>query len=390
MEQLIEHYHRALDITPTGFVRYLEPQINWNSRVIAILGARGVGKTTLLRQHIKLNDDINTSLYVDAGDVYFSSHSLIDVAETFYKNGGRKLYIDEIHRYANWSAEVKMIHDFTADFQVVYSGSSILDLEKGGADLSRRKLQYYLAGMSFREYLELRHGIKVNPRGLEEVIHSTDAPLSTDMRPLNLFKQYLREGYYPFSVEEGFLDRLTSAVNTSLVVDIPQHAKLNLATINKLRKLFYMIAQSVPFQPNISQLARALDVSRNDLPDLIEYLNKAQVIRALHFDVKGLAKVASPDKILLDNTCLSYAFSNERPAIGTLRETAFCQMIAPVEPISASRQTDFKVGAYSFEVGGRNKGTQQVSGLENAYIVRDDTEYRSLNFIPLWHFGFLY
>lgn len=390
MEQLIQRYHRALEMTPTAFVRYLDSQINWNAKVVAILGQRGVGKTVLMRQHIKLNDDISTTLYVDAGDIYFANHSLIDLAETFYKNGGKKLYIDEIHRYKNWSTEVKMMHDFIDDFHVVYSGSSILDLEKGGADLSRRKSQYYLAGLSFREFLKLRHGIDAKVYSLDEILTSVQSPIPSELRPISLFKKYMREGYYPFSTDEDFFDHLMGSVNATLDVDIPQFANLSVATIAKLRKLFYMIAQSVPFQPNISQLAKALSYNRGDLPDLLEYLDKTRLTRSLALDAKGLARVSSPDKLLLDNTVLAFAFSNEAPNIGMLRETAFCQMVAPTAKIEASIRTDFKVGKYSFEVGGRNKGTQQVAGLEDAFIVRDDTEYRSLNFIPLWHFGFLY
>ncbi|MCC8112913.1 MAG: AAA family ATPase [Bacteroidales bacterium] len=390
MEQLQERYRSAIKQAPTQFVRYLDSKINWEARLIGILGARGVGKTILLRQHIKLYDNPDTSLYVDAGDIYFTSHTLYDLANQFQLNGGKKLYIDEIHRYKNWSTEVKMIYDFLPSLQVVYTGSSILELEKGGADLSRRKLEYFLAGLSFREFLQWNYGYIVPVFSLEDILKSNQIEWNFPEKPLPLFKEYLHNGYYPFSKEGDFIDRLNASVETTLNVDIPQFAKMSVSTIQKIKKLFYVIAQSVPFKPNNSELARTLRIDRGELPDLYAYLAKSGLIRALELEVKGISRVSSPEKILIDNTNLSFCLSNETPDIGSLRETAFCQMTSVTNKVTASPQTDFCIGKYSFEVGGRNKGTQQISGLKEAFIVRDDTEYRYLNFIPLWHFGFLY
>lgn len=390
MEQLLLRYHHALEKTPTEFVRYLDSQIDWSSRLIGILGTRGIGKTTLMRQRIKMHENIESTLYVDAGDIYFGSHSLYEVAENFYKNGGKKLFIDEIHRYENWASEVKMIYDFLEDFQVVYSGSSILDLERGGADLSRRKSQHYLYGLSFREFLKWKHDIDVPVMTLDEVLHNKQPILPSTLRPIALFKDYLRNGYYPFGEETDFWDKLTSAVTTTLENDIPQYAKLTLGTIKKIKKLFYFLAQHVPFKPNISKIGKTLGIDRNEIPDLLEYLNRAQLISMVKMPGNGLGAIRDVEKLFLNNTNLAYALSNETPDIGTLRETAFCQMTCVTEKVSASLATDYYIGDSSFEVGGLNKGTQQIAGVPNSYIVRDDTEYRAFNFIPLWHFGFLY
>ncbi|MCC8070854.1 MAG: AAA family ATPase [Bacteroidales bacterium] len=390
MEQLLLRYHHALESTPTQFVRYLDSQIDWESRLIGILGARGVGKTTLMRQRIKMHEDISTTLYVDAGDIYFATHRLYDLAENFYKNGGKKLFIDEIHRYDNWSTEIKMIYDFLEDFKVVYSGSSILDLEKGGADLSRRKSQHYLYGLSFREFLKWKHGVEVPVMTLDDILKNKESILPSTLRPVALFKEYLKTGYYPFSDVPDFWDKLTATVSTSLERDIPQYAKLTMGSIKKIKKLFFFLAQHVPFKPNASKIGATLGIDRNDIPDLLEYLNRAQLISMVSMAGNGMASIREAEKLFLDNTSLSYALSDQTPDIGTLRETAFCQMTRVTEKVLASPSTDFFIGGKSFEVGGPNKGTQQIAGTTNSYVVRDDTEYRSFNFIPLWHFGFLY
>lgn len=390
MEQLLYRYRMALDATPMKFSRFLYNKINWEAPLIALLGARGVGKTIMLRQHIKKQHEEASSLYVDAGDIYFGNHTLYDLAESFYRNGGKHLYIDEIHRYAGWSREVKMMRDFIPSLQVIYTGSSILDLEKGGADLSRRKSQYYLQGMSFREYLELRHGMTMPVLSLEETLHCEKIALPDDTNPMVLFKNYLREGYYPFGGECDYFDKLSSAVSTSLDTDIPQFAKMTVATIKKIKKLFYLLAQSVPFKPIYAQLARAIESDRGEVPVLLEYLDKAGLISMLEMEGKGLASVNTSEKLFLNNANLAFALCNDTPNIGTLRETAFNQMTRVTEKVKASAKTDYKIGKYSFEIGGKNKGTQQIAGISNAFVVRDDTLYRTWNFIPLWHFGFLY
>lgn len=387
--QLISRYRSKLQSTSTDFVRYLHDLISWDAQLVAIVGARGVGKTTLILQHIKMYDDAKTSLYVSADDIYFASHTLVGLAEDFYKNGGKRLYIDEIHRYTNWSTEIKNIYDFLPGLHVVYTGSSILDLEKGGADLSRRRLQYHLYGLSFREYLALAEEIKLPVASLEDVI-SGKVLFPADYRPVQYFKRYLQHGYYPFFRQEEFLTRLDQTINATLDTDIPQFASLNLSTIKKIKLLLYIIAGSVPFKPNISKIARDTSIGRNDLPNVFEYLDKAGLIEQLRSDVNGISALGKVDKVYLDNTNLAYALSPSDPDVGNLRETFFMMATrVTLDPV-LSEQSDFKLGKYTFEVGGRNKSGKQIKDLSNAYVVKDDIEFPVNNTLPLWTFGFLY
>ena len=389
MEQLIMKFRELLNNTDTQFTRYLEPQIEWDARLIAILGARGVGKTTMLLQHIKMHDNPSTSLYVTADDLYFSRHTLVELAETFYHNGGLRLYIDEIHRYDNWSAEIKNIYDSLPLLSVVYTGSSILELERGGADLSRRKLQYTMAGLSFREYLEFGFGIHVPVATLDDVLHGT-VSLPREHRPLSYFHQYLREGYYPFFKEKAYLARLNAVINTTLETDIPTFANYGIATARKLKQLMYIIAQSVPFKPNMTKIARDINISRNQLNDIFTYLEKAGMTSMLRSEVQGISGLGKMDKIYIDNTNMAYALSDTTPDIGNLRETFFYSQTRVTHAPLSSRRSDFTIGKYTFEVGGKSKGTRQISSLPDAYVVKDDIETAGLTTLPLWTFGMMY
>ncbi len=389
MEKLIAKYRHILSQTSTEFTRYLHDQVDWDARLIAILGSRGVGKTTLLLQHIKLHGDPAASLYVSADDLYFADHRLVDLAETFYQNGGKTLYIDEVHKYPNWSTEIKNIYDFLPELKIVYTGSSILDLEQGGGDLSRRKLQYYLHGLSFREFLELKYKAKLPVCTLKEVLQGKPE-LPADMRPVQLFKEYLKEGYYPFFVESNSLTRLDAIINQTLENDIPAFARMSLSTTQKVKRLLYIIAQSVPFKPNYSKLAAALDISRNALNDIFAYLEKANMITQLRTDTQGVRLLGKVDKVYLDNTNLAYALSDTTPDIGNIRETAFLMSTRVTHAPLSSSVSDFYIAPYTFEVGGANKTHRQVSGVDNAYLVKDDIEYAALRTVPLWTFGMLY
>lgn len=389
MEQIVMKYKEVLRNTRTNFVRYLNEKIEWEARLIAILGARGVGKTTLLLQHIKLYDDPDTSLYVSADDLYFAQHTLVDLANDFYHNGGKRLYIDEIHRYANWSTEIKNIYDSIPELNIVYTGSSILELEKGGADLSRRKLQYTMYGLSFREYLELGYDIHVPVATLDEVIRG-QVSIPQEYRPLHYFKKYLKEGYYPFFKEKGYLTRINSVVNMTLETDIPAFANYGVTTARKLKQLMYIIAQSVPFKPNMVKIARDIGVSRNQLNDIFVYLEKAGMISQLRNDVQGIGLLGKTEKVFLDNTNIAYALSDTIPDIGNIRETFFYTLTRVTHNPRLSRQSDFMIDKYTFEVGGRRKGTKQIEGLNDAYIVKDDIETAALKTLPLWTFGMMY
>lgn len=391
MEVLRQRFLQKLDLTPTKYVRYLHNSIEWNAQLIAILGARGVGKSTIVLQHIKLYEDISTTLYISADDIYLSSHTLVELAHNFHLNGGKALYIDEIHKYENWSTEIKNIYDQYPNLRVVYTGSSILELEKGGADLSRRKLEYRLAGLSFREYLLIAKGIEIPMHTLGDILNNNIVFPRTEHKPVALFKEYLKEGYYPFCVEPGYYMRLQMIVNQILEQDIKDFAEMSVSTARSLKKLMYIIAQSVPFKPNYSKIAKDIDINRKLVADLFVYLEKAQLITILRDGTFGISSLGKVEKVYLNNTNLYYALVGELTNIGNARECAFLSMVSPMFDITSSPAADFIVDRkYTFEVGGKKKGHQQIKDVANAYIVKDDIEYASNNEIPLWAFGLLY
>jgi len=312
------------------------------------------------------------------------------MALQFYQSGGKKLYIDEIHKYNGWSTEIKNIYDQIPGLKIVYTGSSILDLEKGGADLSRRKLEYHLTGLSFREYLSIDKGIELPVHSLETILSNKIKFPYDKERPLALFKEYLQYGFYPFFKDSGYYIRLNSVLNQTLENDIPGFAQLNISTAHKLKKLLYIIAQSVPFKPNFSKLSRDLDVSRNTVPDLIFYLEKAGVLNQLRDDTKGIKLLGKVDKIYLNNTNLAYAISDSAPEIGNIRETVFFSLMRTTQEVITSPVADFSIGKYTFEVGGKNKGQKQIEGVKDSFIVKDDIEYGYKNILPLWAFGLTY
>lgn len=390
MRTLVAKYRNILKNVDTNYVRNIHNAIPWDDRLIAILGARGVGKTTLVLQHIKLYEDIDTTLFVYADDLWFSTHSLVALAETFYTNGGRVLYIDEIHKYKNWSQEIKNIYDQYPDLKVRYTGSSILDLQKGSHDLSRRVLEFQMHGLSFREYIALHYGVEIPIHTLEQVLANKIEFPYTDYRPVALFKEYLRQGYYPYFKEPGYELRLTKTINAILEVDIPRFAELSISVSEKLKTLLYIIAQSVPFKPNYSKIARDLDMHRNAVSDLMVWLDKADLINILRDDVEGYKLLGKVNKIYLNNPNLAYTLYDDEPNIGNIRETIFLAWLRVTHKVTASSVSDFKVGKYTFEVGGKRKGQHQIKDIEYAYVVKDDIEYGHLNEVPLWAFGLLY
>ena len=390
MDRLFEKSRAKISEVATDYVRKVHDEIAWDDRMVAIVGARGVGKTTLLLQHIKLYDNTATALYVTADDLWFTSHTLVELADTFYKNGGRTLYIDEVHRYANWSVELKNIYDTYSQLKVVYTGSSILDIRRGNADLSRRQLEYTMYGLSFREYLLLAHGIEMPVYELEDILaHRVEFP-TKEHRPIALFKEYMKGGYYPFFAQRDSHTRLQQIVNQVLEVDIPKFAYLSLTTMEKLKRLMYVIAQSVPFKPNYSKLGRDLECHRTSVSDLVLLLEKSHMVQILRDDSFGVSSLGKVDKIYLGNTHLAYALSDSIPDVGNLRETVFLAAVKPKYDVMSSSVADFKIGEYTFEVGGKNKKQKQIQGVEKAFIVKDDIEYGYMNVIPLWAFGFLY
>ena len=389
MEQLIELFRRLLLLTDTSYIRYLYDKIDWSARMIGIVGPRGVGKTTMLLQRIKLNHSLDDTLFINADDLYFAEHRLFDLASDFYKNGGRHLFIDEVHKYSEWSKELKMIYDYYPDFQIIFTGSSILDIYKGNADLSRRALSYYLPGLSFREYLNLSYGMQLPAYSLEDILsHKIEFPETR--LPLPLFKEYMMKGYYPFFRDPGYEQRLRNVIGLTVENDIPIYASMNIASTKKIRQLLYIISQSVPFKPNFTKIGQMIDVHRNQVTDFLYYLERAGIIAQLRGETGGIRLLGKVEKVYLDNTNLIYALAENKSDIGNIRETFFLSQMKVYNDVFSSEKSDFRIENFTFEVGGQGKQQKQIEGIENAYIVKDNIEYGYKNIIPLWHFGFNY
>lgn len=389
MERLYEFFNRKLKSTPTDFLRYKYDRIKRDGRAFGIVGPRGVGKSTMILQHIKLNLDTADTLYVSADHIYFSEHNLVDLADYFVKMGGKHLFIDEIHKYEGWAREVKQIYDSYEDLQIVISGSSILDIYKGMADLSRRFPIYEMQGLSFREYLRLFHGINAPVCSLDEILNHK-AVLPDVKHPLPLFKDYLRRGYYPFGRDEEFDMELLQVINQTMEVDIPTHLQANVSLGKKLKSLLMVVAKSVPFKPVMQRLAEATGISRNDIPDYLVYMERAGMITQLRNYTGGIRGLGKVEKLYLDNTNLIYALSPEHADIGNVRETFFMNQMRVMNDVTSSSISDFEINGKTFEIGGKKKGQKQIENAEEGYIVKDDIESGYANVIPLWAFGLNY
>ena len=331
------------------------------------------------------------SLYIGADSTYFSSNTLFDTANTFVRSGGKVLYIDEVHKYPEWSKEVKMIYDYLPDLKIVVTGSSILDIIRGtDADLSRRAISYNMEGLSFREYLNFSLGLKIDPVSLEQII-AGNAVLPPEIKhPLVYFKEYLVKGYFPFFGMDDYLVRLENVINHTMEIDIPAFAGMNISTSRKLKKLLYVISLSVPFKPNFSEIGRALSMDRGTVADYMVYMEKSGLTRQLNVAEKGMSLVEKTEKVYLGNPNFIYALADGKQDIGNVRETFFLCAMSVNHKVMASPVSDFLVDGHTFEVGGRGKTGRQIRDVEEAYIVRDDIERAYMNVIPLWAFGLNY
>ncbi len=389
MDRLYETMQRLLANTVSPFHRYTYDRINWDNRMLGLVGPRGVGKTTLFLQHIKESGQVDNTLFASADNLYFAEHTLLDTAEEFYKNGGAFLYLDEVHKYDGWSRELKAIYDSFPNMHVYFTGSSILDIERGESDLSRRAPKYTMQGLSFREFLAIRYAIELPPLSLDDILaHKASIP-GID-HPLPYFKEYLTCGYYPFGQDPDFPLELTQVVNRTLEVDIPQYANMNASTGRRLRKLMALVSTLAPFKPSMAKLASQVGVSRNNLEDYLLFIEKAGMIAQLRESSSGLNALGKVEKVYLDNTNLLYSLSDEAPNKGTVRETFFFNQMRVNHSVASSSFSDFSIGARTFEVGGRSKGKAQLQSAGEGYVVKDDLEYGHGNVIPLWAFGLNY
>lgn len=386
---LTAYMEGQLQQTVSTFHRYMYSQVSWQSRMFGLVGPRGVGKSTMILQYIKEHRAEGRMFYVSADHIYFATHTLVDLVDEFAREGGGQIFIDEIHKYANWSRELKQIYDTHPDVKVGFTGSSVLDIYKGQADLSRRAPIFMMQGLSFREYLMLFHGVDVPVYGLDEILEHR-ATLPSISHPLPLFHDYLKRGYYPFSGESDFELRLRQVINQTMEVDIPQYANMTASTGRKLKKLLAVVARSVPFKPVMDTVAAVVGVSRNVLPDYFLYMEQAGMIGQLRDDTGGIRGVGKVEKVYIDNPNLAYLLGADVTDIGNVRETFFYNQMRVTTDVISSRNGDFEIAGKTFEVGGRKKGKKQIKDIAEGYVVKDDIEFGSGNIIPLWAFGLTY
>lgn len=388
-ESLYAYMRLQLELTCSEFHRYLYNDVNWNARMIAITGARGVGKSTMVLQYVKTQISDCKVLYISADHTFFTTHTLVEVADDFSKEAGSLLVIDEVHKYPDWSRELKQIYDTHPDMKVIFTGSSVLDIIDGVADLSRRVLHYTMYGLSFREYLGLFHHISVPEYSLEEILDGK-AHIEGMLHPLPAFREYLSEGYYPFAIEGDFPLRMQNVITKTIESDIAQYAGLRATTAKKLKKMLAVISGLAPYKPNADNLALEIGISRNSVQDYLSLLERAQLIGQLRDDTGGIRGLGKVEKVYIDNPSLMRVLSGGKTDVGNMRETFFYNQMRVKNDVISSRQSDFKIEKYTFEVGGRKKGKKQIEDIPDSFIVKDDIEFAQGNVIPLWAFGLNY
>ena len=398
MEQLQAQHLRLLSHVDMRYQRSLMEEINWDARLIGIRGARGVGKTTLVLQHIKetYGSNLTAALYASLDHLYFSRHSLLELAEEFYNQGGQCLFLDEVHKYEGWSREIKNIYDGFPELKVVFTGSSLLNILNAEADLSRRCVSYDMQGLSFREYLLFKEGLSFPVFSVEDVLMR---PLEAGnvvvekCRPLQHFSTYLREGYYPFFMQQDidYLTQVQKVVNLILEIELPQLRQVEIGNARKLRSLLSVLSSGVPFAVDISKMAQMAELNRNTILTYLTHLHRAKLIQLLYSDKVNLKRMQKPDKIYLENTNLLHALSLTQVETGTERETFFVSQLAYKHQVEYGKQADFLIDRkFTVEVGGQSKDGKQIAGTQNAFIASDGIEYALGNKLPLWLFGFLY
>ena len=403
MDGLFRKSDRLLANTRTEIIRDKMNEIHWNARLISIMGAKGVGKSTLIRQYLKQHYALGDRrvLYCSADTVEFSMRTLVGLAEELVMRGGELLVIDEIHKYhsgtSDWSREIKEIYDLFPDLKMIVSGSSLLQLREGDADLSRRAIKYTMPCLSFREALRFYHGLTFPRWSLEDILmHPYDLwqMVSSKCKPVALFKEYLEKGYYPFLLEgEGeYYTKIEQVVNYIIETELPRICKVDVSNVRKLQALIALICSEVPFELNANRVAAALEIGRDTMVEYLKYLGDAKVLNLLYSDKKKIGKLSKPDKVYLENPNILYALAPTKVEIGTLRETFAIGSLSESHNVEYGKaQGDFKVdGKFTFEIGGRSKDFSQIAGIENSYVFADDWDMPDRAKLPLWMLGFLY
>ncbi len=399
MEQL-RAIHQVLYANKSkSFRRNFIDEVDWENKMIAIKGARGVGKTTAILQHIQEKfGNGNEALFVSMDHFQTKQYSIYEIAKYHVQQGGTHLFIDEIHKASDWSIQIKTIADEYSQLFVVFTSSSILEIYQGEADLSRRVVSYTMRGLSFREFLEIETKQKFDLYTFTEIVTNHQA-ITSDLYakqffPLKYFNEYLKIGYYPFFLEgkKAYGQKLNNVMNMTLDVDLVQIKQIEVGNIRKLQKLLYMLAIETPYIINVSKLATAIELSRNTTMAYLYYLQQAELIRLVHNSKNAFKQIAKPEKIYLHNTNLMHCFNGQAlQNIGTIRETFFANTVGAEQKIYASDKGDFIVNEkYTIEVGGKNKTFKQIANLPDSLIAMDNIELSEGNKIPLWLFGFMH
>lgn len=397
MEKIVERSTRKINSFNQKFERYLFSKINWDNRLISIKGARGTGKTTLLLQYAKsLLKEQKRVIYIAMDDLFFLKNNLLELAEKFEQLGGTHLLIDEVHKYPNWSREIKLIYDDLPNLNVVFTSSSILEIFKSESDLSRRVVNYDLKELSFREFLAMNKISELSTFNLDEIL-TNHQEIATDLlhsfKPIPAFNDYLKNGVYPYFLEglDSYHQKIRNTINLIIDVDIHAVENIDYQLLTKLKKLLFMISSTVPFTINVSKLSETIGVSRPTLLHALSLLERARLIVQMHKSSKGIGILTKPEKVYLNNTNLAYALADEQVNTGTSRETFFVNQLAGIHTIELSEKADFIVdNTFTFEVGGKNKKQLQIQGIPDAYIIKDSIEIGVGNVIPLYLFGLLY
>jgi len=397
MEPILELSQARMINAPKKFRRYLLENIPRDQRLVFISGARGTGKTTLLLQFLRsLGMPSSKAAYISLDDIIFSRLPAEDFAEWFISRGGEYLLIDEVHKLPQWSVLIKTVYDRHPDIKIIISGSSVLQVKKGEADLSRRMVTLHLNELSLREFSVMKYDTDIKPFTLDEILHDNER-LTTDVKsvikPLMIFDEYLNHGAYPFFKEGAryFHERLANAVNEVLTSDLPAVSGVTYSSVLKIKRMLAVLAESVPFIPNITELGARAGVSRDLMYTYLYLLEKAGLIYQLRKESAGISMMSKPEKIYLHNTGLSRALTLHETDRGADRETFFINQVSALHKVNWSEKGDFIVdGKYTFEIGGKNKSGKQIRDVRNSFIVKDDIEHGTGNIIPLWLFGFLY
>ena len=396
LDKLFKFQNRLKQSHNIEYKRYLYREIDFNDKMIAIFGARGVGKTTLLFQYLKeLENQKKKALYISMDYPFLTGADLIDIVEEFVTKGGTHILLDEVHRYNDFSAYLKTIYDIF-DIHIIFTGSSATSILNAKSDLSRRATLHHLNGFSFREYLEIKHKTNYDVETIEDVTkhHLAISHATVDTRDdiLGDFNEYLKTGYYPFYFDKqtSYYQNLLNTINLTIDLDLTSLGLIEQKYTYKLKKLLEVVCESKPFEVNYTKIAASAEISRAKLYDYIEFLNDGQMLLLVDEYVKGIKKINKPAKIYLNNTNLLFAYC-ENSEVGTIRETFFANQVSLKYRLNIAKEGDFFVeSTYTFEIGGKDKNFKQIKGIKNSFVVADNIEVGSGNKIPLWLFGFLY